>query len=136
MLISNMSSTRLVLRGASGTFNLDGGSMLPKGKFLVKPVFGSVVITTAAGHAFVRARSSISAGSQVDSAQDGRLSFYLAPKFHGGGANTDHYIMDFAQGEVVASSLDSYLTIEFLNPTNGVEAFETFCLVLDVIDLA
>jgi len=136
MLISNMSSTRLVLRGTSGTFNLDGGSMLPKGKFLVKPVFGSVVITTAAGHAFIRARSSISAGSQVDSAQDGRLSFYLAPKFHGGGANTDHYIMDFAQGEVVASSLDSYLTIEFLNPTNGVEAFETFCLVLDVIDLA
>ena len=110
--------------------------MLPKGKFLVKPVFGSVVITTAAGHSFVRARSSISAGSQVDSAQDGRLSFYLAPKFHGGGANTDHYIMDFAQGEVVASSLDSYLTIEFLNPTNGVESFETFCLVLDVIDLA
>ena len=130
-----MNATRLVLRGESGSFNLDGGSMLPTGKFLVKPVFGSVVITTALGHAFIRARTSISAGSQVDSAQDGRLSFYLAPKFHGGGANTDHYIMDFAQGEVIGSSLDTYLTIEFLNPTNGVESFENFCLVLDLIPL-
>ena len=131
-----MNSTRLVLRGTSGTFNLDGGSMLPKGKFLVKPVFGSVDISSAAGHAFVRCRTSITAGAQVDSSQDGRLSIYLAPRFHGGGANTDHYIMDFPQGEVIASSLDSYLNVEFLNPTNGTEAFDNFCLILDVIDLA
>jgi hypothetical protein len=130
-----MNATRLVLRGASGSFNLDGGSMLPKGKFLVKPVFGSVVISSASANAFIRVRSSISAGSQVDSSQDGRLSFYLTPRFHGGGSTTDNFVMDFAQGEVVATSVDTYLTLEFLNPTNGVESFETFCLVLDLIPL-
>ena len=51
-----MNATRLVLRGASGSFNLDGGSMLPKGKFLVKPVFGSVVISSASANAFIRVR--------------------------------------------------------------------------------
>lgn len=131
-----MSSTRLVLRGTSGTFNLDGGSMLPEGKFVVKPVFASINITSAAGLSYVRIRSSISAGSQVDSGLDGRLSFYCAPRFHGGGSTTDHYIMDHSQGEVIGSSLDTYLTLEFLNPSGTAEAIDDFVLILDLIPLA
>lgn len=131
-----MSSTRLVLRGTSGTFNLDGGSMLPKGKFVVKPIFGSVDLAAPAiGVAYVRIRSSISAGEQVDSAQDGRLSFYLAPRFHGGGSTTDHYIMEHTQGEVVATSIDTFMNLEFLNPSDVAVAIDNFVLVLDLIPL-
>jgi len=130
-----MSSTRLVLRGTSGTFNLDGGSMLPKGKFVVKPIFGSVDLTTSANIGYVQIRSSISAGEQVDSAQDGRLSIFLAPRFHGGGATTDHYIMEHQQGDVVATSIDTFLTLEFLNPSGTAVAIDNFVLVLDLVPL-
>ena len=109
--------------------------MLPKGKFVVKPIFGSVDLQTAIGVGYVRIRSSISAGEQVDSAQDGRLSFYLAPRFHGGGATTDHYIMDHTQGEVVATSIDTFMNLEFLNPSGVAVPIDNFVLVLDLIPL-
>jgi hypothetical protein len=134
--ITIMNSTRLVLRGTSGTFNLDGGSMLPPGKFVVKPIFASVDITSADSLGYIQIRSSISAGAQVDSAQDGRLSFYLSPRFHGGGSNTDHYIMEHTQGETLGSSIDSYLTLEFLNPSGTAEAIDNFVLILDLIPVA
>jgi len=110
--------------------------MLPKGKFVVKPIFASVDISTAVGLGYVRIRSSISAGEQVDSGQDGRLSFYLAPRFHGGGATTDHYIMEHQQGEVVATSIDTFVTLEFLNPSGTVVEVDNYVLILDLIPLA
>jgi hypothetical protein len=109
--------------------------MLPKGKFVVKPIFGSVDLQDAIGVGYVRIRSSISAGEQVDSAQDGRLSFYLAPRFHGGSATTDHYIMEHQQGEVVATSIDTFVTLEFFNPTGTAVTIDNFVLVLDLIPL-
>ena len=110
--------------------------MLPRGKFLVKPVFASINLGAAVSHAFVRMRSSISAGQQVDSAQDGRISFYASPKFHGGGATTDHYLFEHAQGAILGTSVDTFFNLEFLDPANNVLAVTYYVLILDLQEIA